>query len=157
MYYKLNQLGKSQDLIYALSEPTRVPPGTIRFTSPSRRDKGRCAARMQWPYIDMPQQNPNPGQAKSWRPCLQISLGIKRYVPAIQHWGSGGEAELSKIRKEDTATISHDCQSRSLKLNVSIDRIRMLSSQPFYCFTKTQCLNSHVIWGHRVFVHRNTR
>lgn len=53
--------------------------------------------------------------------------------------------QLSKIKKEDTATISHDCQSRSLKLNVSIDRIRMLSSQPFYCFTKTQCLNSRVI------------
>lgn len=28
---------------------------------------------------------PNPREAKSPRPCLQISLGIKRYVPALQH------------------------------------------------------------------------
>lgn len=84
VYYKINQLEKIQDFICALTQHTHVPPEIIEFISPSN-SKDRCAARMQCPCNDVPQQkNPNPGQAKSQRPYLEISLGVKRDVPATQ-------------------------------------------------------------------------
>lgn len=92
-------------------------------------------------------RKPKAGQARSQRSCLQFSLGIERHLPAILHWGSGEETELSKIRNEDMATISDDCKTWSFKLNISRDRISTVPSQPYYCFTRTQCLNSHVIQG----------
>jgi len=49
-------------------------------------------------------------------------------------------------------TISDNHKTQNFKLSISRDGIRTLPSQPYYYFTRTQYLNSHMIQGLCVYV-----
>lgn len=125
-----------------------MPPGTGKRASTATGmgagGQRRCNVRIFRLQTRL-SGKPKAGQARAWGWCLRVSLGTARRLPATLRWGAGEETELSKIRNEDMATASDDCKTWSFKLNISRDRIRTLPSQPYCCFTRTPCLNSHVI------------
>lgn len=76
----------------------------------------------------------------AWRPLLEQK---DNFQPPFHTEDPEREWNLVTYRINTWATTSVVCRTWTFKQNVSKDSASARLSQPYHCFTRTQCLSSH--------------